>query len=151
MTQNFAIAATVTDSPALPPLFDTGAFPLVRMPMPEAGAAGYGDRWTVEFDAILARETRFVLLSIGPMAGDEAHADRKARTLWLKRRRRDLGRLCLSHLHVEADPVRRTGMQAMFMTAKLAAAFPYPIALFADENAAMERAWSLLRSVPLTL
>jgi hypothetical protein len=33
----------------------------------------------------------------------------------------------------------------------VAKAFPYPIALFVDEAAALERAWSLLRPAPLTL
>lgn len=136
---------------AVPPLFDLSAFPLVRLPMPEPGAAGYGDRWVAEFDMILARESRFVMLSIGPMPEREAHDDRKARTLWLKRRRGDLGRLCLAHLHVEPDPLRRAAMQATVLTAKMAAAFPYPLALFAEEDAALERAWTLLRAVPLTL
>ncbi|WP_238578851.1 hypothetical protein [Inquilinus limosus] len=136
---------------AVPPLFDLGAFPLVRLPMPEPGATGYGERWVAEFDMILARETRFVMLSIGPMPEREAHDDRKARTLWLKRRRGDLGRLCLAHLHVEPDPLRRAAMQATVLTAKMAAAFPYPLALFADEDSALERAWTLLRAVPLTL
>jgi hypothetical protein len=149
MTQSFATNAWTSRRPALPPLFNLDAFPLVRIPVPDA--PGYGDRWGIEFDAILARETRFILLSIGPMAADEAHEDRKARTLWLKRRRKDLGRLCLAHLHVETDPVRRAAMQAMFLTAKMAAAFPYPVSLFGDEEAALERAWSLLRSAPLTL
>jgi hypothetical protein len=35
--------------------------------------------------------------------------------------------------------------------ARVAKAFPYPIALFVDEAAALERAWSLLRPAPLTL
>jgi len=135
----------------VPPLFDLSAFPLVRLPMPEPGMEGYGDRWVAEFDLILARESRFVMLSIGPMPEREAHDDRKARMLWLKRRRGDLGRLCLAHLHVEPDPLRRAAMQATVLTAKMAAAFPYPLALFADEDAALERAWTLLRAVPLTL
>ncbi|MDR6291709.1 MULTISPECIES: hypothetical protein [Inquilinus] len=139
-----------TDIP-LPAVFDLAAFPLVQMPVPQAEMPGYGDRWAVELDAILARETRFVMLSIGPMPDGERHDDRKARTLWLKRRRGDLARLCLSHLHVEPDPLRRAAMQAMVVTARVAKAFPYPIALFADEEAALERAWSLLRSAPLAL
>lgn len=136
---------------SLPPLFDLSAFPLVRLPMPEPGITDYGERWVAEFDAILARETRFVMLTIGPMPEREAHDDRKARTLWLKRRRADLGRLCLSHLHVEPDPLRRAAMQATVLTAKMAAVFPYALALFADEETALERAWTLLRAVPLTL
>lgn len=130
-------------------LFDLSAFPLVRLPMPEPGIVGYGERWVAEFDALLAREARFVLLSIGPIPEDEAHDDRKTRALWLKRRRAELGRLCLAHLHVEHDPARRAMMQDR--AAKMAGAFPYPLALFASEDAALDRAWSLLRAVPLTL
>jgi hypothetical protein len=131
------------------PLFDLSAFPLVRLPMPEPGIAGYGERWVAEFDAVLAREERFILLSIGPISEDEAHDDRKARMLWLKRRRAELGRFCLAHLHVERDPDRRAMMQER--AEKTAGAFPYALALFADEDAALERAWTLLRAVPLTL
>ncbi|MFE0755207.1 hypothetical protein ACFW16_14720 [Inquilinus sp. NPDC058860] len=134
---------------AASPLFDLSAFPLVRLPMPEPGIAGTGERWAAEFDAILGRGERFVLLSIGPMPEDEAHEDRKARTLWLKRRRADLGRLCLAHLHVERDPDRRAAMQDR--AAKMAGAFPYPLALFDCEDTALDRAWTLLRAVPLTL
>lgn len=130
------------------PLFDLGAFPLVRLPMPKPGIAGYGERWMAEFDAILARGERFVLFSVGPIP-DEAHDDRKARTLWLKRRRAELGRLCLAHLHVERDPAQRAVMQER--AEKMAGAFPYALALFDSEDAALERAWTLLRAVPLTL
>ena len=137
------------ETPAGPAaLFDLAAFPLARIRMPESGTADYGARWVAEFDAILARETRFVLFSVGPVPEDEAHEDRKMRTLWMKRRRGELGRLCLAHLHVEPDSARHEAMQDR--TAKMAA-FPYPLELFADEDAALERAWSLLRAVPLTL
>jgi|GEM_PF-2549067 len=139
---------TKLQSEVTPPLFDLSAFPLVRLPMPEPGIAGYGERWAAEFDAVLARTERFVLFSIGPIP-DEAHDDRKARTLWLKRRRAELGRLCLAHLHVERDPDRRAMMQDR--AEKMAGAFPYALALFDSEDAALERAWTLLRAVPLTL
>lgn len=141
-------ATPATDTAA--PVFDLTAFPLVRMPMPAAGDTGYGERWVAEFDAILARETRFVLFSVGPMTETEGHDDRKARTLWLKRRRADLGRLCLAHLHVEPDPAWRAEMQAMVDSGRMAAAFPYPLALYGTEDPALERAWALLRAVPLT-
>lgn len=130
-------------------LFDLSAFPLVRLPMLEPGIAGTGERWAAEFDAVLARGERFVLLSIGPIREDEAHDDRKARALWLKRRRAELGRLCLAHLHVEQDPDRRAMMQDR--AAKMGNAFPYPLTVFASEDLALDRAWSLLRAVPLTL
>ena len=142
---------TTTPRPdaAMPPLFDLSAFPLVRLPMPEPGIVGYGERWTAEFDAILARGERFVLLSVRPIPEDEAHDDRKARALWLKRRRADLGRLCLAHLHVEHDPDRRAMMEER--AAKMAGAFPYALGMFDSEDAALDRAWTLLRAVPLTL
>ena len=130
-------------------LFDLSAFPLVRLPMPDPGIVGTGERWAAEFDAVLAKGERFVLLSIGPIPEDESHDDRKARTLWLKRRRAELGRLCLAHLHVEHDPDRRAMIQDR--AAKTAGAFPYPLTVFASEDSALDRAWSLLRAVPLTL
>ncbi|WP_395674890.1 hypothetical protein [Inquilinus sp.] len=131
------------------PLFDLASFPLVRLPILAPGVTGYGERWAAEFDAILAREERFVLLSVGPMPEGEAHDDRKARTLWLKRRRGDLGRLCLAHLHVERDPDRRAMMEQG--AAKMAGVFPYALGMFDSEDAALGRAWTLLRAVPLTL
>lgn len=134
---------------AVPSLFDLSAFPLVRLPMPEPGIEGYGERWAAEFDAILARGERFVLLSVGPMPESEAHDDRRARTLWLKRRRGDLGRLCLAHLHVERDPDRRAMMEER--AAKMAGVFPYALGMFGSEDSALDRAWTLLRAVPLTL
>ena len=130
-------------------LFDLTAFPLVRIRMPEPGAGDVGARWVAEFDAILARETRFVLFSVGPVPEGEAHEDRKARPLWLKQRRGELGRLCLAHLHVEPDPARHAAMRNR--AAKASAAFPYSLEVFEGEDAALERAWTLLRAVPLTL
>lgn len=141
--------STTVRAAGVPALFDLSAFPLVRLPLPEPGIVGYGERWAAEFDAILERSERFVLLSIGPMPDHEAQEDRKARTLWLKRRRADLGRFCLAHLHVEHDPERRAAMQER--AARMAGAFPYPLALFDREDAALDRAWTLLRAVPLTL
>lgn len=63
-----------------------------------------GLSWQDEIEALLGRNAPFVLIS-GPMPSqpEEAHEDRKARTLWLKQNRARLMALCVGAVVIESN------------------------------------------------
>ncbi len=73
---------------------------------------GYGAQWQAEIEAIMAHGLPFVLIYLEP-GDDEAHADRKLRSLWLKKHKDAFARLCISLISVLADDVRRAHFDAM--------------------------------------
>jgi hypothetical protein len=89
---------------------DTATFPVIHF-RPEQTAPGYAPTWEREMDALLMRQEDFVII-FPPGNFDEAHEDRKARALWLKRNRDLLLRFCKALVSVEPDPVQRAAQQA---------------------------------------
>lgn len=73
---------------------------------------GYGPQWQAEIEALMAHGMPFVLMYLEP-GDDEAHADRKLRSLWLKTHKEAFGRACISLISVLADEVRRAHFDAM--------------------------------------
>ncbi|WP_122570074.1 hypothetical protein [Pseudomonas viridiflava] len=69
---------------------------------------GYGAQWQAE----MAHGVPFVLIYLEP-GDDEAHADRKLRSLWLKTHKEAFGHLCISLISVLADEARRAHFDAM--------------------------------------
>ena len=72
----------------------------------------------------------------------EVHEDRRARGIWLKQNKKDLGRICRAVIAVEADPVTRMAMQAQALAAGKAFGLAMVIASSASE--AEEKARVLL-------
>ncbi|QGA50038.1 hypothetical protein [Pseudomonas brassicacearum] len=73
---------------------------------------GYGAQGQAEIEAIMAHGVPFVLIYLEP-GDDEAHADRKLRSLWLKTHKEAFGHLCISLISVLADEARRAHFDAM--------------------------------------
>ncbi|WP_263141602.1 hypothetical protein [Pseudomonas sp. RIT-PI-AD] len=92
---------------------DIQAFPLVRF-RHEAAIPGYAPAWEADMQALMRHGEAFVVVFDGARR-DEAHDDRKARGLWLKRNKAALGQVCRGLLVIEADAghreTRRAAMQ----------------------------------------
>jgi hypothetical protein len=125
---------------AATPLFDTADFPLVRY---QAGVrmVGYSVQWIAEMEQFLAREEPFVLITSG-MQEEEAPEDRKQRTLWFKQNKERLGRSCKGMVLVKEFPSLRERLMVRAATASKA--FPFPVAIVANEVAAVALAGRLL-------
>ncbi len=83
---------------------------------------GYGAQWQAEIEAVMAHGVPFVLIYLEP-GDDEAHADRKLRSLWLKTHKEAFGHLCISLISVLADEARRAHFDAMGRLANKPLAF----------------------------
>jgi len=121
-------------------IHDLSSFPVVRM---NDGMAtpGYAAQWIKEMDALLAISRPFVMLH-GANEGDEGHEDRKARGLWLKRHKEELGRYCVAMIGIEADLLKSEAMRAMSDLATKA--FGTPTYVVENERDAQELAARLL-------
>lgn len=92
-------------------IHDVSDFPIVRF-RPETAVDGYAPLWENDMDALLRHGEPFVLL-FERERGDEAHADRKRRGLWLKHNKVALAAICRGLVCVEADAAERARLQAM--------------------------------------
>jgi hypothetical protein len=125
---------------AVTPLFDTADFPIVRY-QTVVSMAGYSARWIAEMERFLSREETFVLITHG-MQEEEAPEDRKQRTLWFKQNKERLGRYCKGMILVKEFPSLREKL--MVRAAKASKAFPFPVEIVANEDAAVALARRLL-------
>ncbi|CAM3377822.1 hypothetical protein MEME101129_28845 [Methylobacterium mesophilicum] len=115
-------------------LHDVSDFPIVRMRNDAVRPPGYASVWCREMDALLAGGDPFVLIYDG-RRHDEAHDDRVARGLWLKRNKEALGGCCRALIVVEPDPERRHALEAAFPS--LIRAFGTPQAACATDREAV--------------
>ncbi|MGF6093871.1 hypothetical protein [Pseudomonas sp. 18175] len=97
---------------------------------------GYGAQWQAEIEAIMAHGIPFVLMYLEP-GDDEAHADRKLRSLWLKTHKEAFGRLCISLISVLADEARRGHFDAMGKMGEQAFGIRYETAATQAEGEAL--------------
>jgi hypothetical protein len=126
-------------------LFDVSGFPVVR-PRTAGHAAGYGELWTAEMDAITGRAEPFVLLIDEPQS-EESHDDRKAKSLWLKANRALMASLCRGFIVVEPDEQKRVALKLQGLA--LAKPFGLNFHVAADIGNAELMAARLLRGEPL--
>jgi hypothetical protein len=125
---------------AVTPLFDAADFPIVRY-QAVVSMAGYSARWIAEMEQFLAREETFVLITRG-MQEEEAPEDRKQRALWFKQNKERLGRYCKGMILVKESASLREKL--MTRAAKASRAFPFPVEIVANEEAAVALARHLL-------
>lgn len=121
-------------------IHDMTSFPLVWM-RDSTATRGYAAQWTKEMDALLSISRPFVMMHEAPES-DEGHEDRKARGLWLKHHKEELGRYCLAMIGIEADPLKREAMRAM--SALATKAFGTPTYVVKSDSDARELATHLL-------
>lgn len=98
---------------------DTSDYPIVCLSgrgLPD----GHGPQWAAEMDALIARRRPFVLIFLDTLE-NEAHEDKKVRTVWIKKNRKDLASLCRGFISIEPDKAVRILKRAQ--GAAIAAAF----------------------------
>lgn len=119
---------------------DQSAWPVVHFHMPERVADGDADAQLAEFEALLARGERFVLMTSGPMMPAKSKHFMKLYGDWSKRSREVMGRLCAGSVRVEPDPVKRGAFMTLVMTFIARNSVPYPVAVAASAEDAMAKA-----------
>ncbi|MHA4977630.1 hypothetical protein ACX0K2_14210 [Pseudomonas extremorientalis] len=97
---------------------------------------GYGAQWQAEIEAVMAHGVPFVLIYLEP-GDDEAHANRKLRSLWLKTHKEAFGHLCISLISVLADEARRAHFDAMDKIGEQASGIRYETAATQAEGEAL--------------
>ncbi|ETR79023.1 hypothetical protein X566_07695 [Afipia sp. P52-10] len=95
-----------------------------------------GQRWTTEYDALLARGRPLIVIVNAqdqplPAAG-------RPMVLWLKARRAELARLVRVTFYVAEDEAERADMERLLPGRSKAS--PYPMAIAASEAEALQKA-----------
>jgi len=119
---------------------DTSDYPIVRLSgrgLPD----GHGPQWAAEMDALIARKRPFVLIFLDTLE-NEAHEDKKVRTVWIKKNRKDLASLCRGFVSIEPDKATRILKRAQ--GAAMAAAFGLRLKFMANLEKAEALAKRLL-------
>jgi hypothetical protein len=126
-------------------LHDVTGFPLVWTGAPVRDEVN-ARRWQVEMDVLVAQGSPFVILH--RMDGPESPEARKARAAWLKHNRRALAQLCLALVAIEADPIRRTALEARAAIANQSYGVKAAVVASAEEGE--DLAWEILFCAPST-
>jgi len=121
---------------------DVADFPLVRL-MPEGLPEGYAVQWEAEMETLIKQPEPFVMV-VAALEGEhqEAHEDRKRRTLWMKRNRDALARRCRGMVAVEPNAGKRMLMQTQ--SAALAGLFKVRLRIVATAEEADAQARAFL-------
>lgn len=125
-------------------LFDLGAWPIVFVRFPELREERRSERVLEGLDRLLDQERRFVVIWTPPSHAHESepHEDERRASLWIKRRRNDLGRHCAGYIYLTSDPALRSRLTRTFpKTDKI---FPFPKFLVESRQEAGECARRLL-------
>lgn len=106
---------------------------------------GSASQWEVEMDDIMGRKQPFVMIMARHDHHEEAHEDRKARGLWLKRNKAALAQLCRMIVAVEPNAVTRVLVEAQ--SALATKAFGIKSVVVASEGEALRLAEDQLQGV----
>ncbi|ABD88575.1 hypothetical protein [Rhodopseudomonas palustris] len=127
----------------LGPNFDLSSWPIARYQMPAHVPDDMAQASIAEFDALLARNQRFVLVFHGPeMPKDSKHFMKLYRD-WFKRTRATQQRLCAGGIRIEPDARRRTSFAVKALSLANKVFLPYPYRVVANDSDALTqaRAW----------
>lgn len=125
-------------------LFDLSTWPIVFVRFPELNEERRSERVLDGLDRLIDQERRFVVIWVPPSHAHESepHADERRASLWIKRRRDDLGRHCAGYIYLTSEPALRSKLTKTFpKTDKI---FPFPKFLVESRQEAAERARKLL-------
>lgn len=115
-------------------IHDVVAFPIVWV-RPDENQPGSAAQWEVEMDDLIGRRQPFVMIMAAHHHHEEAHEDRKARGLWLKRNKAALALLCRAIIAVEPNAVTRVLVEAQ--SALATKAFGINAAVVASDDEAV--------------
>lgn len=129
-------------------VIDASSWPVVRWTMPAVIPDEETDNLLAAFDALLARDERFVLIFDGAERPEQSSRFNRLYKDWFKRRRKDLGRLVAGAARVEPDEAKRKALLGKLVNAALAALIPYPFKVVGSEAEArwLAREWLQVRA-----
>ena len=117
-------------------MIDASSWPIVRWTTPETIPDEQAASLLAEFDRLLAKGERFVLIFDGVERPERSAAFNRLYKDWFKARRHELGRLVMGAVRVEPSEARRKAVMGKLMNAALAAFMPYPFKVVGSESAA---------------
>jgi hypothetical protein len=127
---------------------DASHFPIVWMTLAHEPGHDHEQDF-IEFERLLNRNQRFVMLSDKIPSNDHQHdfTERKRTTLWMKRHRMELRRLVGGLIIIEQNDLKRRAIEAF--TIVFAKFWGYPLLLARDKEQAMAIAEKLLGSTSI--
>jgi len=118
-------------------VIDPSSWPVVRWTMPARVPDDDAERVLAEFDALLQRGERFVVIFDGAERPEQSPQFLRLYKDWYRQRRKELGRWVAGAVRIEPDDARRKAVLGKLMNAALAAFMPYPFRVAASEEAAL--------------
>ncbi|WP_449255128.1 hypothetical protein [Bosea sp. (in: a-proteobacteria)] len=118
-------------------MIDSSSWPVVRWTMPARIPDAGAERILAEFDALLRRGERFVVIFDGVERPEQSPRFARLYKAWSRERRKQLGRWVAGAVRIEPDAARREAVLGKLMNAALAAFMPYPFRVAASEEAAL--------------
>lgn len=123
--------------------FDLSRWPVARYRMPARVPDSEVEARIAEFEALLARNERFVLVFHGPEMPKDSSRFMKAYRAWFNANKEAQKRLCAGAVRVEPDPGRRKSftVKALSMMNKLFLPYPYTVVGSDAEAQAQAMTW----------
>ena len=123
--------------------FDLSGWPLARCQVPERVPDTEVEARIAAFDAILARNERFVLIFHGAEMPKDSPRFMRAYKAWFNATKATQKRLCAGAVRVEPDADRRKSMalEALSLMNKVFLPYPYAVVASDAEAQAQARMW----------
>lgn len=123
--------------------FDLSRWPVARYRMPERVLDAEAETRIAEFDALIARGERFVLVLHGPEMPKHSPGFMKAYRAWFNANKEAQKRFCAGAVRVEPDAKRRKSLtvKALSVMNKLFLPYPYTVVGSDAEAEAQAQAW----------
>lgn len=135
----------MTDAPAQSASgdFDLSGWPVARYRMPERVPDADAEVRVAEFDALLARNERFVLVFHGPEMPKDSPRFMRAYKTWFSATKETQKRLCAGAIRVEPDAERRKSftMKVLSLMNKVFMPYPYTVVGSDAQAQAQAKAW----------
>lgn len=123
--------------------FDLSGWPIARYRMPEHVPDGEADARVAEFNALIGRGERFVLVFHGPEMPKNSSRFMKAYRAWFNANKDAQKRLCAGAVRVEPDADRRKSftVKALSLMNKVFLPYPYKVVASDQDALAQARLW----------
>lgn len=123
--------------------FDLSNWPLARYRMPEHVPDAEAEARVREFDALLARGERFVLIISGPEMPKDSSRFMKAYKAWFNANKEVQRHLCAGAVRVEPDRGRQKSLalKALSLMNKVFLPYPFTVVGSTAEAEARAKAW----------
>lgn len=126
-------------------MIDASCWPIVRWTMPVRIPDEDADQALADFDRLLERGERFVVIFDGAERPEQSPRFIRLYKSWYGERRKDLGRWVAGAVRIEPDEAKRKAMFGKLKNAALAAFMPYLFRVAESEADVQEIARRWLR------